>query len=246
MLIYLCDDSKSDTLRLKHYLDVYSERLKLNFELTVFSSGTELFAAYQQADPSPELMFLDIYMETLDGIALARQLRDMHYQGGIIFTTSSTEHAMDSYEVNALYYLQKPYDRSHFERAMARCGALLQKAKPCFTFTYKKREYSIPFEDIIFFETGQSHTVFLHTVSGTHSFSGVLSQITEFFVDADCFLPVGRSFLINLNHVSGQNGADLFMSDNSIVQVPLRRRTEILTAVENWGKQLPENQLTLL
>ena len=96
MLIYLCDDSESDLLRLKHYLNKYAEQLKLNFELFSFSSGEELLAAFQQADTKPELIFLDIFMEKLSGMEAARQLRSRNYQGGIIFTTSSTEHAVSS------------------------------------------------------------------------------------------------------------------------------------------------------
>ena len=237
MLIYLCDDSKSDILRLKHYLDTYTGRMKLAFDPVSFSSGEELLSAFTQTRQKPELIFLDIFMPDLNGMEAAKQLRAMHYQGGIIFTTSSTEHAMDSYEVDALYYLQKPYERRHFENAMTRCGSLLQKAKPCYTFTQRKKEYSIPYSDIVFFETGQSHTIFLHTVSGIHSFPGTLTQITDFFRGFDCFLSVGRSYFINLNHVTGLAGNDLAMSDGSIAQIPFRKREEVLDAVENWKNQ---------
>lgn len=239
MLIYLCDDSESDTLRLKHYLNTYAKQMKLCFEVFSFSSGDKLLAAFKQANQKPELIFLDIFMANLNGIEVARYLRNMHYQGGIIFTTSSTEHAMDSYEVHALYYLQKPYERKHFENAMSRCSVLLQKAKPLFTFTRKKKEFSISYENIIFFETGQSHTVILHTTSDSYSFSGTLTQITEFFKEIDYFLSVGQSFLINLNHVSGQIENDLVMSDGSIVQIPLRKRKDILTFIETYQKELP-------
>ena len=238
MLIYLCDDSESDLLRLEHYLNRYARDKKMSFEFAVFSSGEELLAAYRQAVRKPELMFLDIFMSGLNGMDTAKQLRTMHCRAGIIFTTSSTEHAMDSYEVNALYYLQKPYDRKHFENAMARCGTMLQKAKPHFTFTQRKTEISIPYEDIIFFETGQSHTILLHTISDTYSFPGALAQIAEFFREISCFLPVGRSFLVNLNHVSGQFENDLAMSDGSIVQIPLRKRADVLASWENWQKNL--------
>lgn len=239
MLIYLCDDSKSDILRLKHYLDTYAKQMNLVFEHISFSSSEELLFAFQNNRQKPELIFMDIFMSNLSGMEAVRQLRSMHYQGGIIFTTSSTEHAMDSYEVGALYYLQKPYDRGHFENAMARCGSLLQKAKPCFTFIQKKKEYSIPYTDIIFFETGHSHTVFLHTVSGVHTFFGTLTQITEFFKGFDCFLSVGRSYFINLNHVTGLSGNDLAMSDGSIAQIPLRKREEILDIVKKWKNKEP-------
>lgn len=146
MLIYLCDDSESDLLRLEHYLTAYAKQTKLTFELCLFSSGESLLSSFQKEKALPELIFLDIFMAELSGVDTASQLRDMHYEGGIIFTTSSTEHAMESYEVDALYYLQKPYDRTHFENAMRRCGKLLQKASPQFTFLRRKKSfpYHIP------------------------------------------------------------------------------------------------------
>lgn len=232
MLIYLCDDSESDTLRLEHYLDKYAAERNLHFKLISFSSAEAMLTSFRQPGQTPTLIFLDIYMSCTDGMEAARYLRNLDYQGGIIFTTSSTEHAMDSYEVNALYYLQKPYDRKDFENAMARCSFLLQKSKPCYTFTQKKKEISIPYDHIIFFETRPSHTVALHTVSGVYIFHGVLAQIRELFRETDDFLPIGRSFLINRNHVTGQLKNDLTMSDGSIVQVPLRKQAEILATVE--------------
>ena len=134
----------------------------------------------------------------------AKQLRKLGYIGGIIFTTSSTEHAMDSYEVNALYYLQKPYNYNHFMNAMERCCHILIEAQKTFTYVQKKKVLSIPYNDILFFETGQQHTVIMHTKNDMIPFSGNLSQITASFLEAENFICVGRSFFINLNHVIGK------------------------------------------
>lgn len=237
MLIYLCDDSESDLLRLEHYLTTYARQKRLTFELCLFSSGEELLSSFQKAKILPELIFLDIFMAELSGVDTANQLRAMHYAGGIIFTTSSTEHAMESYEVDALYYLQKPYDRVHFENAMKRCGKLLQKASPQFVFLRRKKEFSIPYTDILFFEAGQSHNIFLHTLSGIYTFHGTLTQVAAQLADAACFLAVGRSFLINLNHAADRRENDLVMSDGSIVQVPLRKQEEIFSTINAWQNQ---------
>lgn len=239
MLIYLCDDCESDILRLKHYLNIYARQRKLCFELVSFSSGEELLTYFKHASPKPALIFLDIYMTKLNGIETARRLRSLHYQGGLIFATASARHAMDSYEVNALYYLQKPYNRRHFENAMARCGPLFEGIQSLYTFSRRGKSVSIPYENIVFFETGRSHNVILHTASGSYSFSGTLTQITDFFKQTGYFLRVGRSFLINLKHVSDWTDHDLSMSDGSIVPLPIRKHRDIVTAVENWQKGPP-------
>lgn len=234
MLIYLCDDALNDMLQLKHYLTQYSAQRKLDFDLLSFSSGDSLLAAFQQNSQKPELIFLDVFLSDSSGIESAKHLREMHYQGDIIFTSTSAEHAMDSYEVNALYYLQKLYGHRDFENAMSRCVSLRQNPKPCFSFVNKKQKISVPYEDILFFETEQSHTIILHAVSGVHSFRGTLRQVESFFEGEDSFLPIGRSYLVNLGQLSGQSGNDLLMSDGSIVQVPFRKQKAIITTINAW------------
>lgn len=235
MLIYICEDQENDLLMLKHHLNAFAKENLFHYDLNSFSTGDELLENYKQAAHKPVLIFLDIYMDGKNGMETAKQLRDMGYSGGIIFTTSSTEHAMDSYEVNALYYLQKPYVHKHFKSAMERCRHLFQDSQQNFTFTIRQRKITIPYADIIFFETGK-HTVILHTLSDTVSFSESLSNIIDAFCDADAFLPVGRSYLINLNHVSDRLDNDLIMSDGSIVQIPVRKRGEIFAFIEQWKK----------
>ncbi len=234
ILIYLCEDSEADLLRLRHHLDAYENEKQLEFEVREFSSGDDLLTAFKEAAKKPLLMLLDIYMEGLDGMEVARRLRGMGYEGGIIFTTSSTEHAMDSYEVNALYYLQKPYDHTHFQSAMERCGPFLANIQQRFVFRKRRREIAVSYKDILFFETGQSHSIILHTTSQTFSFTGTLAQIAYSLRQSDCFFQIGRSFVVNLDQISGWQQNDLLMSDGSIVQIPLRKHGEVFAMVQEW------------
>ncbi len=233
MLIYICEDQENELLMLKHHLNAFAKEKLFHYDLKSFPTGDELIENYKQAACKPVLLFLDIYMDGSNGMETAKHLRDIGYTGGIIFTTASTEHAMDSYEVNALYYLQKPYDHRHFTNAMERCTDLFRQVQQNFTFSVRQKKITMPYADIVFFETGR-HTVILHTLSDTFTFSESLSNIMGTFCDVDSFLPVGRSYLINLNHVSGSRNHDLLMSDGSVVQIPVKKRSEILTCVERW------------
>jgi len=235
MLIYLCENSGSDALRLEHHLNTFSREKQLNFDIISFSSGEELSASYKQALQLPDLVLFAVGENDRHGTDTARELRDMGYAGGIIFT-SSAELSAEADEVNALYCLPQPCDYSQFVYAMEQCGDIFQNARQNFTFQRKKKQISVPYTDILFFETGQQHTVILHTASEAISFRGTLSQIAEGVCHTDNFLPVGRSFLINLNQVKGRLKNDLVMSDGSIVQVPLRKQEDVLSEVERWQK----------
>lgn len=238
MLIYLYDDAESDIRRLKNYLNINAGQTLPFLKFVTFSSCEDLLAAFKKAVRKPGLIFLDISRPEADGLNAAKQLRSLQYQGGIIFTAPSAEYASYADKADNLYFLQKPYDYGTFEDIMAECGLFPGKNRAFFTFVRKKEQISVPCDSIIFFETVQSHTVLLHTTSGVRSFPGTLTQIAKDFSRTDAFLRIGRSFLVNLNHVNGLQKNDLVMSDGSIVQVPIRRQREVLLAVEIWNNRL--------
>jgi two-component system LytT family response regulator len=69
-----------------------------------------------------DLIFLDVQMPELDGIAVAGALAE---QAGpaVVFVTAYSEHAVRAFELNAVDYLLKPFDRERFSAALARARA---------------------------------------------------------------------------------------------------------------------------
>jgi len=70
------------------------------------------------ADP-PDLLFLDVQIDSSTGIALARAL-DATRLPQIVFVTAYDHYALEAFEVAAVDYLLKPFDRDRFQRAVAR------------------------------------------------------------------------------------------------------------------------------
>ena len=180
MTIYICDDSKSDLLRLNHHLQEYLSHQDQKITIESFQSGEELLRRYEETMEKPSLIFLDIYMDDPDGMSVAHTLREEHYEGGLIFTTSSMEHAMDSYNVDALYYLQKPYDHEDFMNAIRRCTSIFEGTSKQYRINVQGKELQIPLRDILYFETGR-HVTLIHTLTDTISITKVLSEVCEDF-----------------------------------------------------------------
>ena len=67
----------------------------------------------------PHLLFLDIQMDSLDGVALARAL-DSKNLPLIVFVTAYDHYALDAFDVSAVDYLLKPFDDERFRRTLAR------------------------------------------------------------------------------------------------------------------------------
>jgi len=231
MLIYICEKMKNDARLLERYLNTFSKERHIDFDIVTFSSVKELAAGYKSAPEQPILLFLTACIDGDNGMDTIQQLHTMGYAGIIILVAAC--HTPDNDKGNNLYYLQKPYDRSDFTDIMKQCTPIFLKTQQNFLLIQKKFRHSIPYADILFFETGQQHTVILHTVSDLFTFRGTLSQIAQNFCHRDNFLCVGRSFLINLDHVKGRLQNDLVMTDNSIVQVPVRKQEMVFSELEN-------------
>jgi two-component system, LytTR family, response regulator len=94
--------------------------LELEPEIVIVGECGNGVEALEAIEREPvDLVFLDIQMPELDGIGVAAALAE---QGGpaVVFVTAFSEHAVRAFEVNAVDYVLKPFDRERFSSALAR------------------------------------------------------------------------------------------------------------------------------
>ena len=90
-------------------------------------NGIEAIALVPRLEP--DVVFLDVQMPGLDGFAVFRKLLEKtgpETLPQIIFATAFDKYAVRAFEVNAVDYLLKPFDRARLEQAMDRVRARLQ------------------------------------------------------------------------------------------------------------------------
>ena len=121
MKIAIVDDIKGEAERLSglvaHYLSTHG----------LFCDQTDLFASgeafLEHFEPARyDIIFLDIYMSGMTGMETARRIREEDTNCSLLFVTTSPDFAIDSYDVNATYYLLKPIDEAQVTRALDRCN----------------------------------------------------------------------------------------------------------------------------
>ena len=103
--IIVCDDVELERQLLKDILREYFEEIHEEILVEEYSSGEVLVADAEEGYLEGELLFLDIYMDRLNGMETARKLRALSCNIPIIFLTASPDFAVESYEVQASGYL---------------------------------------------------------------------------------------------------------------------------------------------
>lgn len=150
----------------------------------------------------PDIVFLDIEMNSISGLALAREL-----PRGVclIFTTAYSQYALDGFNADAVDFLHKPIFYPRFERAMEKARAWMRPAREAsarktITLKVEHRNVLINLDDILFIEAMDNYVKIYRK-----ELPMVMSQITmkemETMLPPDRFVRVHRSFIVSLGEV---------------------------------------------
>lgn len=102
-----CDDDPTILEQLERLVAQYRDSRGMEISCTAFNSPLELLAEIAKG-LWPDVLFLDMIMPGENGITAAREIRQYDRNVKIIFLTSSSEFAVESYTVGAYYYQIKP------------------------------------------------------------------------------------------------------------------------------------------
>ncbi|MBD5460132.1 MAG: response regulator transcription factor, partial [Lachnospiraceae bacterium] len=147
--IAVCDDEKIMSDKIAEMASDFFRSKNLETEIFQFSYGEELL----EYDKTIDILFLDIQLETISGMDIARQLRRQKFKGFLIFITVLPEMVFASFEVQAYDYLVKPVEKNRFEKTMERLLVSMQNAACANLLVQRGRESCIvPLDDIIYCE----------------------------------------------------------------------------------------------
>ena len=109
--VIIADDEPAAPERLRQFLEQESD-----IEI-VAECGDGLSALSAIREQAPDLIFLDIRMPAMNGFEVVRQI-----SGGtvppIIFVSAHDNHALEAFDISAVDYLLKPFDRERFRKAL--------------------------------------------------------------------------------------------------------------------------------
>jgi two-component system LytT family response regulator len=186
-----------------HAIEVLAGHIEAISDLQLLGYNTNSIAALREVNEKhPDVVFLDIDMPNLDGIEFKKLIpQDIR----VIFTTGSTDYALDAFEISAFDYLLKPISYSRFQRAINKLNQFVsinnqQTIKPKEDFFYIKCEnkgkmVKVNFEDIMYVESNSNYVIVSTTETKYNTYL-TLKEIKARLPD-DSFFRIHKSFVIN-------------------------------------------------
>lgn len=219
MTIAICDDDR----KVCRFFEKKIKSVYQNADIKSFYDTSEIWnIAKRQSIQAPDILLLDIQMDRMNGMELAKKLRSIGWKTILIFITAYADYVFDAFEVGAFHYLVKPVSDKKFEEVLHKAALQVQREK---TYAGRKPEKRITVKrggvhttvkvsDIIYAEVFNRKVV-LHTTAERIEYYGKLKSLADELGD-DFYRP-HRAYLVNLKYVIKYDRSVIFLQGSQVM-----------------------------
>jgi len=213
--VAICDDAAADREYVAAFVRHWSEHTGNTAQINTFPSA-ESFLFHYADEKDYDILLLDIEMEAMDGVVLAKQLRQENDTVQIVFITGFSDYIAEGYEVAALHYLMKPVREEKLFSVLDRAAEKLAKNELVLHFEQAGEMIRIPVYQIRYAEV-MGNYVTIHAAADI-TLKMTLGELEKSLDDR--FYRVGRSVIVNLTQISRVTKTEIKLSDNTAILLP--------------------------
>lgn len=234
--VTIIENDSNELEQLRHVLDAWSSNNSTTLSVTTHTSGEDYF--YANTTHISNVFFLDIQLDGMNGLDIAKQLRQDGYTGEIIFLTSFREYVFGGYKVHALNYLLKPLEIESLYSCMNEIKESLQTNY--YIFRNNQEIVQIWYRDILSFSS------FMHNIdiltSNEHfsqraSLGNILSHLPKQFIR------VHRSHIVNMAHIYKISGNTITLSNRTTVPIGRQYLNDVRNTFTAYATRMDQRVL---
>lgn len=233
MNIYILDNEKRSLAQMEAYITEYAEKMGVSMQLRGFTDPEVFLQEYEQSEEKPYLVILQVEMEKMSGIEVARRMREKGSGVRLILMDVSDKYAMDAFDVHADGYLKKPVTYQDFANAMSRFRARFATESHTIQVRAERSRVNLHTADIYYAES-IGHNVWIYSKDGEYKTPLTMAKLVETLQEEKAFLSCGRSYLVNMAYISQVENEVLVMTDGSRIPIPVRIRKKVAEAYLNY------------
>lgn len=194
MKVAICDDERENCSRLRSLI----KKQKYDCEVKCFYTGRQFWEARESFD----ILILDIQMEGMSGIEVARALRVRQENTILIFVTALREYVPEAFDVAAFHYLLKPVPTEKFCRVFESAFREAQKREAGngekLFFQTRGRSFTVQKQEILYVES-KKRKVDIHTLKECFTVYATMRHMEEHL--GQDFYRCHRGYLVNMAYV---------------------------------------------
>lgn len=217
MKIAICDDEPAQRELIVDCINKHFGDKKILVSVEEYESAEQLLFQYD-CNCDLDIALLDIQMSGMDGISLAKKLRSQNKALSIIFITAMTEYIFDGFEVQAINYLLKPFDKEKLHICLDKAINQCSNYERYLTIRVDKELVKLKKSQIIRIES-EGHYINIIMLDDRYRIKWTMKEVEEELVE-DNFFKISRSDLVNIYSIERITKKEVMLVNGDKILIP--------------------------
>ena len=230
MKIAVCDDEEVQRALVVTCVRQYFLDRKIPVNIQEYNSAQQLMFQYD-LNSDIDIALLDIQMEGMDGITLAKYLRSKNEGLSIIFITAMTEYIFEGFQVKAINYLLKPFEKEKLYACLGKAVEECNKQEDLLILRVDKELIKIKKNHVLRVES-DGHYVKLVTADCNYRMKKSMKELEQELSEQH-FLKINRSDIVNLQGIERITTKEITLMNGDKLLIPKGKHKEVSEAFIN-------------
>ena len=229
--IAVVEDSVEDLNNCLSLLDRYSKEKNLTFDVQTFASGDAFLMRFKS---QYDFIILDFYLSAMNGIDVARSIREKDEEVIIMFATNLAKYATNGYEVAAIDFVLKPLSYSSFYLRLERVMKKLGKKNDNFIVVPNEGGFNkIETNNILYVEV-ISHDIIFHLKDNQEiTTSGTLKKFEEQLKN-HWFIRCNSCYLVNAHNIRRVEKLDIQLVNDETIAISHPKKKSFMESFKKY------------
>lgn len=215
--IGICDDSSADVCLVQHILYNWAAQRQVKIQSEAFPSAESFLFRYAE-NKNFDILLLDIEMGAMDGVTMAKKVRQDNENIQIVFITGYPDYIAEGYEVAAIHYLMKPVSKDKLFFVLDRALGNIKKGSRVILLPLDGEVLRLPIDNIQYVEAF-NHSVTIITKTEIYEIKKSLTEMIKLL--GNDFIRCHRSYLVGLKYISRISKKEVILDNGKVL--PLSR-----------------------
>ena len=222
MRIAVCDDKPKELERIK---GCFCRIQGYDLVCSYFDSTSTVMEILKTENSPYDLYILDIEMPGMNGLKLAKSIREKDSRALFVFLTSYTRYMKDVFDVVTFDFIEKPISDEKLLQILERAATYLNITSQHFSFGYRASRYSLKYDRILYIEK-KGRQALIHTFEDVYKTNMTLEEIWK-QLNPKSFVHIHSSYIINLYNLDRKDNEIAIMRNGEKLHITKGYRREL-------------------
>lgn len=222
MRIAVCDDNPKELERIK---GCFCRIQGYDLVCSYFDSTSTVMEILKTENSPYDLYILDIEMPGMNGLKLAKSIREKDSRALFVFLTSYTRYMKDVFDVVTFDFIEKPISDEKLLQILERATTYLNITSQHFSFGYRASRYSLKYDRILYIEK-KGRQALIHTFEDVYKTNMTLEEIWK-QLNPKSFVHIHSSYIINLYNLDRKDNEIAIMRNGEKLHITKGYRREL-------------------